>query len=69
MAILYDPPSGWKYGFPRVYKPAPGEKLEDTLIRDGYPPKDAAFGSEHCSFSGTDEEILAVMASLNDLEL
>lgn len=34
---MYDPPSGWKYGFPKEYKPLPGETLEQTLIRDGYP--------------------------------
>jgi len=33
----YDPPSGWKYGFPKIYKPLRGETLEDTLRRDGYP--------------------------------
>ena len=36
-ATMYDPPEGWKYGFPKSYKPLPGEKLEDTLRRDGYP--------------------------------
>lgn len=35
--MMYDPPSGWKYGFPRPYKPLPGETLADTLRRDGYP--------------------------------
>lgn len=34
---IYDPPSGWRYGFPRVYAPLPGETLNDTLRRDGYP--------------------------------
>lgn len=37
---LYDPPSGWKYGFPREYKPLKGESLADTLRRDGYPEKE-----------------------------
>ena len=37
MALLYDPPSGWKYGFPKPYKPEDGETLEETLRRDGYP--------------------------------
>lgn len=35
--MLYDPYKGWMYGFPKPYKPLPGESLEDTLIRDGYP--------------------------------
>src|SRR5690606_41366969 len=25
---LYDPPSGWRYGFPKAYQPLPGETLE-----------------------------------------
>lgn len=37
MPLMYDPPSGWRYGFPRPYKPLPGESLADTLRRDGYP--------------------------------
>lgn len=37
MGMLYDPPSGWKYGFPRPFSPLKGESLSDTLRRDGYP--------------------------------
>lgn len=37
---MYDPPSGWQYGFPKEYKPlTPTEPVRDTLIRDGYPPE------------------------------
>jgi hypothetical protein len=50
MNTIYDPPSGWKFGFPKIYKPTPGETLEDTLIRDGYPEKDVAVGAKHCRF-------------------
>lgn len=35
--LMYDPPSGWRYGFPRPYLPLPNETLAETLIRDGYP--------------------------------
>jgi hypothetical protein len=35
--LYYDPPSGWKYGFPKPYLPLKGETLADTLRRDGYP--------------------------------
>jgi hypothetical protein len=42
--LLYDPPSGWKYGFPKPYKPLEGETLTETLIRDGYPPEAASQG-------------------------
>lgn len=51
--LLYDPPSGWMYGFPRFYKPLPGETLEQTLIRDGYPKSQAEFASKHCRFIGS----------------
>lgn len=34
--LMYDPPGGWKWGFPKEYKPLPGESLVDTLKRDGY---------------------------------
>lgn len=37
MDLMYDPPSGWKYGFPKPYKPLPNESLAETLLRDGYP--------------------------------
>lgn len=37
--MLYDPPAGWLYGFPKPYKPLPGERIRDTLLRDGYPEK------------------------------
>ncbi|MBO9194303.1 hypothetical protein J5277_09315 [Rhizobium sp. 16-449-1b] len=47
---LYDPPGGWRYGFPNAYEPLAGETLEDTLIRDGYPEKDVAIGAKHCRF-------------------
>jgi len=39
MTKYYDPPEGWRYGFPRKYNPLPGESIEDTLRRDGYPEK------------------------------
>jgi len=38
--LLYDPPSGWLYGFPKPYRPLPGESIEETLRRDGYPEKE-----------------------------
>jgi hypothetical protein len=38
--LMYDPPSGWKYGFPRPYLPLKDETLAQTLLRDGYPQKE-----------------------------
>ena len=48
---FYDPPSGWVYGFPKPYKPLPGETLEETLLRDGYPQEEIDnAGAEYCRF-------------------
>lgn len=41
---MYDPPEGWKYGFPKQFNPLPGESIEDTLRRDGYPEELIALG-------------------------
>jgi hypothetical protein len=50
MTILYDPPGGWRYGFPRAYAPFEGETLTDTLVRDGYPESEADFAARYCRF-------------------
>lgn len=52
---LYDPPSGWQYGFPKPYLPKEGESIEDTLIRDGYPEKLAKELSQWTRFIGPTE--------------
>lgn len=44
---MYDPPSGWKYGFPKPYRPLPGENLVDTLVRDRYPMKEVEALGQH----------------------
>ncbi len=60
MTLLYDPPSGWKYGFPKVYAPLEDETLEQTLLRDGYPQKEIDnAGAKYCRFIGTKEELEA----------
>ncbi len=43
---MYDPPAGWRYGFPKQYLPKPGESLADTLRRDGYPEKEIKNGGD-----------------------
>ena len=56
--LIYDPPSGWRYGFPRAYKPLKGETLEQTLLRDGYPQREIDNGmAKHVRFLGTKEEL------------
>lgn len=51
---IYDPPSGWRFGFPKEYKPLPRESIEDTLRRDGY-PEDHMNLAQWCRF-WTEEE-------------
>lgn len=49
--IIYDPPSGWMYGFPKPYLPKPDETLEQTLLRDGYPQHEVdKGGAKHVRF-------------------
>ncbi len=38
MALLVDPPSGWRYGFPKPYDKEKG--LEQMLREAGYPEDD-----------------------------
>lgn len=47
---FYDPPSGWQHGFPKPYRPLPGETIIETLIRDGYPEGLARTIGYHCRF-------------------
>ena len=60
MGLIYDPPGGWRCGFPRAYEPLPNETLEQTLIRDGYPAGQAEFGARHCRFIGERDELDAM---------
>jgi len=55
MTRIYDPPEGWKYGFPKEYKPLEGESLHDTLIRDGY-PKELLNLARWCRFWEQEDE-------------
>lgn len=55
--VLYDPPGGWKYGFPRPYQPLKGESLKETLVRDGYPKDKAEDASKYTRFIGSKIEL------------
>ena len=55
---MYDPPAGWRYGFPKPYLPKFGESLADTLRRDGYPQHEIDNGgAEHVRFWETELEV------------
>ncbi|UYE95905.1 hypothetical protein KNLIENLN_00093 [Sinorhizobium phage NV1.1.1] len=48
---VYDPPGGWRYGFPKPYEPKDGETIEQTLLRDGYPQREIEQGmARRCRF-------------------
>lgn len=45
-----DPPSGWAYGFPRLYDPATDGDMVEWMIRNGYPERLARQGLA-CTFT------------------
>lgn len=46
--MMIDPPSGWKYGFPKVfpYDVKPEDTL-DWLVKNGYPQKEIDSYGKH----------------------
>ncbi len=49
MATMVDPPSGWKYGFPKEI-PDDVEDFRQWLIDNGYPESEVDFGMKHCRY-------------------
>lgn len=58
MPLVYDPPNGWKYDFPKLYQPkSKDEPLHETLLRDGYPEEEIKNGgAKHVRFWEAGEE-------------
>lgn len=52
---LVDPPSGWKYGFPRLYDPANDGPMRAWLVKNGY-PKSLADKDFSCTFTAAAQE-------------
>lgn len=51
MPMYIDPPSGWLYGFPKVYDKQPTEKFESWLLKNGYPKSLIERGMHnHCRY-------------------
>jgi hypothetical protein len=50
-----DPPSGWRYGFPRLYDPAADGDMTAWMIRNGYPERLARQGLA-CTFTAATED-------------
>jgi hypothetical protein len=56
---MVDPPSGWKYGFPKLYDQTKEEvTMLEWLVREGYPQSeiDRYEGQFYCSFWHPEDE-------------
>jgi hypothetical protein len=51
-----DPPSGWRYGFPRLYCPAADGDMMEWMIANGYPETLARQGLA-CTFTEWKEDV------------
>ena len=51
-----DPPSGWRYGFPRLYDPAADGDMTAWMIANGYPERLANQGLA-CTFTAQEEDV------------
>lgn len=67
-SVYIDPPSGWKYGFPKLapknLREMNGDDLNDWLISNGYPKEEVEYwkqspkyGSVPCRFFEAKNEI------------
>lgn len=53
--VLFDPPTGWKYGFPKLIPHDADDKYLTQLLRDSkYPEKDIEFAMKHSRFMYVD---------------
>jgi hypothetical protein len=48
-----DPPSGWRYGFPKLYDPLADGNMTEWMIANGYPEKLARQGLP-CTFTAAE---------------
>lgn len=45
--LWIDPPSGWRYGFPKIWDPKQEPDLKVWLIESGYPQSEADFALQY----------------------
>lgn len=45
-----DPPSGWMYGFPRLFNPEHGQSLKEWLEQTNYPKRDIDLAIKYSRF-------------------
>jgi hypothetical protein len=56
--LMIDPPSGWKYGFPKPYDQKKDGHLKTFLKKNGYPTKDIDFALENCRMFYEEIEVI-----------
>lgn len=54
--LWVDPPSGWRYGFPKVWNKKTHPDMKAWLVENGYPEKAAQSGELICRFMSIPEE-------------
>ena len=45
--VWVDPPSGWKYGFPKLYDQSGGLEMSDWILKHGYPQAEMDSCGDH----------------------
>jgi len=55
MKIWVDPPSGWRYGFPKLWNDD-YEPLEEFLVNNGYPQSEVSFAMKWVRMWKDDEK-------------
>lgn len=45
--MMVDPPTGWKYGFPKLYNEEKDGDFRQFLLNSGYPEKDVDFAMQY----------------------
>ena len=45
--MMIDPPTGWRYGFPRAYDAEVDGDMRDFLLLHGYPEQDVDFALQY----------------------
>jgi len=56
---MIDPPSGWRYGFPKCYNNSDNKPLEEWLLENGYPQHEIDnHGAKYTRFMGDYDELV-----------
>jgi hypothetical protein len=63
--MMIDPPSGWRYGFPKPYNENKDGDLRAFLKSNGYPEKNIDFALENCRMFYEEIEAIKTMKTKN----